>query len=183
MPASKGINLGTLEQTACCWRWLSSNRARKRPRGRRHHHCDLFCLLPTHRSLNTLLAEKSLCCPFHYHCEVLLSGMVSNTYANGHGSEQGSAEANGSVHVGGDQYLPRSILITGGAGFIASHVVTQLLDSHPQYKVCSRLINAHYLQPESLTFAYGPFRLADRRARQTRLLRVFAQSPEYTRQA
>ena len=66
--------------------------------------------------------------------------MVSNTYANGHGSEQGSTEANGSVHVGGDQYLPRSILITGGAGFIASHVVTQLLDSHPQYKVSSWLI-------------------------------------------
>lgn len=61
--------------------------------------------------------------------------MVNDTYANGHGSENSSAEANGSVHVGGDQYLPRSILITGGAGFIASHVVTQLLDSHPQYKV------------------------------------------------
>ena len=76
--------------------------------------------------------------------------MVRNTYANGHSTDQGSTEANGSVHVGGDQYLPRSILITGGAGFIASHVVTQLLDSHPQYKVRGWLINARYLQPESL---------------------------------
>ena len=72
-----------------------------------------------------------------FHCEVLLLVMVSNTHANGHGPGQGSPETNGSMHVGGDQYLPRSILITGGAGFIASHVVTQLLDSHPQYKVRS----------------------------------------------
>lgn len=71
--------------------------------------------------------------------------MVNDTYTNGHGSENSSAEANGSVHVGGDQYLPRSILITGGAGFIASHVVTQLLDSHPQYKVRMSLLtrNTH----------------------------------------
>lgn len=110
--------------------------------------------------------------------------MVSNTYANGHGSEQGSAEANGSVHVGGDQYMPRSILITGGAGFIASHVVTQLLESHPQYKVRSRLTKARYLQPESLKdFAHPPSPLADRCARQARLLRVSTQPSEYARQA
>ena len=65
-----------------------------------------------------------------------VSKMVSNSQANGHVADaHGSAQTNGSVHTGGDQYSPRSILITGGAGFIASHVVTQLLDSHPEYKV------------------------------------------------
>lgn len=76
--------------------------------------------------------------------------MVSNTFANGHASENSSAYANGSVHVGGDQYLPRSILITGGAGFIASHVVTQLLESHPEYKVCEVLASWYNLPPEDL---------------------------------
>ena len=70
--------------------------------------------------------------------------MVNNGLANGHvAKENGSAYANGSVHTGGDQYLPRSILITGGAGFIASHVVTQLLDSHPEYKVRTFATSLH----------------------------------------
>lgn len=71
--------------------------------------------------------------------------MVSNTFTNGH-----SAEANGngnsvqaaSVRAGGDQYRPRSILITGGAGFIASHVVTQLLAQHPEYKASCPVVTA-----------------------------------------
>lgn len=32
-------------------------------------------------------------------------------------------------------YTPRSILVTGGAGFIASHVVLRLVKRYPQCKV------------------------------------------------
>ena len=54
------------------------------------------------------------------------------------------------------EYVPKNILVTGGAGFIASHVVIQLVKNFPQYKVvnfdkmdyCSSLRNldeiAHY---------------------------------------
>ena len=34
-------------------------------------------------------------------------------------------------------YTPTNILVTGGAGFIASHVVIGLVEKYPQYKVCS----------------------------------------------
>ena len=32
-------------------------------------------------------------------------------------------------------FEPRNILVTGGCGFIASHVVIRLVKSYPQYKV------------------------------------------------
>jgi UDP-glucose 4,6-dehydratase len=35
----------------------------------------------------------------------------------------------------GNVYTPRNILITGGAGFIASHVVILLVQKYPQYKI------------------------------------------------
>lgn len=35
-------------------------------------------------------------------------------------------------------YKPTCILVTGGAGFIASHIVIQLVKQYPQYKVCER---------------------------------------------
>ena len=41
------------------------------------------------------------------------------------------ASANGSH----DAYTPQSILVTGGAGFIASHVTKLLVTKYPQYKV------------------------------------------------
>lgn len=31
-------------------------------------------------------------------------------------------------------YSPKNILITGGAGFIASHIATRLIENYPQYK-------------------------------------------------
>ena len=84
--------------------------------------------------------------------------MVNNHQTNGHGpvangNTNGDPHPNGCVHTGGDQYLPRSILITGGAGFIASHVVTQLLDSHPQYKVREFSSHTCNLPPQNLKLA------------------------------
>jgi len=35
----------------------------------------------------------------------------------------------------GVQYIPKNILITGGAGFIASHMVLYLLDKYPDYRI------------------------------------------------
>ena len=32
-------------------------------------------------------------------------------------------------------YTPKNILVTGGAGFIASHIVIRLTRDYPQYKV------------------------------------------------
>jgi UDP-glucose 4,6-dehydratase len=34
-----------------------------------------------------------------------------------------------------DDYTPGNILVTGGAGFIASHVATRLIENYPQYMV------------------------------------------------
>lgn len=34
-----------------------------------------------------------------------------------------------------EAYTPQSILVTGGAGFIASHVTKLLVTKYPQYKV------------------------------------------------
>ena len=38
-----------------------------------------------------------------------------------------------------DDYTPGNILVTCGAGFIASHVATRLIENYPQYMVrCAR---------------------------------------------
>jgi UDP-glucose 4,6-dehydratase len=44
--------------------------------------------------------------------------------------------ANHSTQNGGAQtYAPKNILVTGGAGFIASHVVLLLVKAYPQYRI------------------------------------------------
>ena len=35
-------------------------------------------------------------------------------------------------------YVPKNILVTGGAGFIASHIVIQLVKTYPHYKVLAQ---------------------------------------------
>lgn len=43
---------------------------------------------------------------------------------------------------GVENYRPRSILLTGGAGFIASHVVIRLVNAYPSCKVREHATNA-----------------------------------------
>uniref|UniRef100_A0A0C9RGY9 UDP-glucose 4,6-dehydratase n=1 Tax=Wollemia nobilis TaxID=56998 RepID=A0A0C9RGY9_9CONI len=71
---------------------------------------------------------------------------------------------------GSSAYVPRNILITGAAGFIASHVANRLVRRHPQYKIvvldkldyCSNLKN---LNPSRATpnfkFVKGDIASAD----------------------
>ena len=37
-------------------------------------------------------------------------------------------------------YTPRNILITGGAGFIASHIACELALKYPEYQVSERVV-------------------------------------------
>ena len=46
------------------------------------------------------------------------------------GNHEEAVEANGSL-----LYQPKNILLTGGAGFIGSHVVSLLVHRYPNYKV------------------------------------------------
>ena len=41
------------------------------------------------------------------------------------------------VQESGEGYTPQTLLITGGAGFIASHLVIRLINRYPHYKVRS----------------------------------------------
>lgn len=47
------------------------------------------------------------------------------------------ATANGTAPP--NTYEPKNILVTGGCGFIASHVVIRLVKNYPQYKVRNSL--------------------------------------------
>ena len=89
--------------------------------------------------------------------------------------------------VAQEDYTPTSILITGGCGFIASHVVLLLAKKYPNYKVrprssaaaCSCALHAGYSRSP---LAHAPRRAAactipawpipDRRDGQDGLLRV-----------
>jgi nucleoside-diphosphate-sugar epimerase len=46
-----------------------------------------------------------------------------------------SGIARASQSLADDEFVPGNILITGGAGFIGSNVVTRLVENYPQYKV------------------------------------------------
>ncbi|XP_020577931.1 trifunctional UDP-glucose 4,6-dehydratase/UDP-4-keto-6-deoxy-D-glucose 3,5-epimerase/UDP-4-keto-L-rhamnose-reductase RHM1-like, partial [Phalaenopsis equestris] len=63
-----------------------------------------------------------------------------------------------------ESYEPKSILITGAAGFIASHVANRLIRNHPDYKIvvldrlddCSNLKNlSHSASSPNYTFVRG----------------------------
>ena len=41
-----------------------------------------------------------------------------------------------------EDYKPQNVLVTGGAGFIASHVVIRLVKNYAHYKVLGVLYNA-----------------------------------------
>lgn len=43
--------------------------------------------------------------------------------------------ANGTADAPADTYKPKNVLITGGCGFIASHVVIRLAKNYPHYKI------------------------------------------------
>jgi hypothetical protein len=45
-----------------------------------------------------------------------------------------------------EEYVPESILITGGCGFIASHVVNRLSERYPHYKVRRRFAQNSFFQ-------------------------------------
>lgn len=66
-----------------------------------------------------------------YHEIHPIAGPPTATAAFGPDSDLSMAAANGNHDV----YKPERILITGGAGFIASHVTKLLVTKYPQYKV------------------------------------------------
>ena len=59
---------------------------------------------------------------------------------SGRGEKEGTGPASSSSSHNDDDgdvddFTPTSVLITGGAGFIASHVATSLVERYPKYKV------------------------------------------------
>ena len=60
-------------------------------------------------------------------------------------------------------YVPRKILITGGAGFIASHIAVDLTLKHPEYEVSggpARFRNAGAKQLLNLVLVQKPHDVA-----------------------
>lgn len=83
--------------------------------------------------------------------------------------------ASGEPSTSGEDHLyrPRNVLVTGGAGFIASHMVLRLLRRHPEYRVvvydkmeyCSSLRNLRAVE------AHPNFRLVEGDIRDSGVLR------------
>ena len=86
---------------------------------------------------------------------------VDSEEDNGVGIVVGSSSSKGSSLSG---YVPRNILVTGGAGFIASHVAARLVNQYPKYRVvvlgrCIALFQHHSLSL-SLSLSLPPFLLS-----------------------
>eukprot|EP00213_Chloropicon_mariensis_P003817 CAMPEP_0197475688 /NCGR_PEP_ID=MMETSP1309-20131121/7125_1 /TAXON_ID=464262 /ORGANISM="Genus nov. species nov., Strain RCC998" /LENGTH=83 /DNA_ID=CAMNT_0043015797 /DNA_START=45 /DNA_END=293 /DNA_ORIENTATION=+ len=58
---------------------------------------------------------------------------VDSEEDNGVGIVVGSSSSSKGSSLSG--YVPRNILVTGGAGFIASHVAARLVNQYPKYRV------------------------------------------------
>ncbi|KAJ7564472.1 hypothetical protein O6H91_02G018400 [Diphasiastrum complanatum] len=74
---------------------------------------------------------------------------MGDVVCNGVGACNGSSTHKSANGKHRDEYTPKNILITGAAGFIASHVANRLVRNYPQYKIvvldkldyCSNLKN------------------------------------------
>jgi hypothetical protein len=53
-------------------------------------------------------------------------------------AENGGPGKRPRLEAQGADYVPKNILVTGGAGFIASHIVILLVKKYPSYKVSIR---------------------------------------------
>jgi UDP-glucose 4,6-dehydratase len=62
-------------------------------------------------------------------------GMANGSSGNLSGLARALSHGNGLANGSAGPYEPKSILITGGAGFIASHVTIRLVREYPQYKI------------------------------------------------
>ena len=51
-----------------------------------------------------------------------------------------SAAKKAKTEASDNVYTPKNILITGGAGFIASHVAIRLCNNHPEYKASTSMV-------------------------------------------
>jgi len=64
------------------------------------------------------------------------SNLVPEACAGGMAEPRGGARGGaGAGDVAAGAYRPGCLLVTGGAGFIASHVVARLLERYPDYRV------------------------------------------------